>query len=84
MRLVPGPVGRLSFTEILDTSLKVSWEEPVDKNGIITGEDFVFSALFTHYSTDFFTFHIFYVVLFFVFYIDLKHETLRSQNNQTH
>ncbi|TRY87491.1 hypothetical protein DNTS_035314, partial [Danionella cerebrum] len=32
-----GPVGRLSFTEILDTSLKVSWEEPVDKNGIITG-----------------------------------------------
>ncbi|XP_073801026.1 protein sidekick-1 isoform X4 [Danio rerio] len=34
---IPGPVGRLSFTEILDTSLKVSWEEPVDKNGIITG-----------------------------------------------
>lgn len=40
--LVPGPVGRLSFTEILDTSLKVSWEEPVDKNGIITGEYLVF------------------------------------------
>ncbi|RXN03323.1 sidekick-1 isoform X2 [Labeo rohita] len=34
---IPGPVGRLSFTEILDTSLRVSWEEPVDKNGIITG-----------------------------------------------
>lgn len=34
---VPGPVGRLSFTEILDTSLRVSWEEPVEKNGIITG-----------------------------------------------
>uniref|UniRef100_A0A8C2PW60 Sidekick cell adhesion molecule 1a n=1 Tax=Cyprinus carpio TaxID=7962 RepID=A0A8C2PW60_CYPCA len=25
------------FTEILDTSLRVSWEEPVDKNGIVTG-----------------------------------------------
>ncbi|XP_047663711.1 protein sidekick-1 isoform X3 [Tachysurus fulvidraco] len=34
---IPGPVGRLSFTEILDTSLRVSWEEPVEKNGIITG-----------------------------------------------
>uniref|UniRef100_A0A8C2DXK3 Sidekick cell adhesion molecule 1a n=1 Tax=Cyprinus carpio TaxID=7962 RepID=A0A8C2DXK3_CYPCA len=34
---IPGPVGRLSFTEILDTSLRVSWEEPVDKNGIISG-----------------------------------------------
>ncbi|XP_036384090.1 protein sidekick-1 isoform X2 [Megalops cyprinoides] len=34
---VPGPVGHLSFTEILDTSLRVSWQEPVDKNGIITG-----------------------------------------------
>ncbi|XP_061455411.1 protein sidekick-1 isoform X4 [Rhineura floridana] len=33
----PGPVGHLSFTEILDTSLKVSWQEPVEKNGIITG-----------------------------------------------
>ncbi|XP_044047488.1 protein sidekick-1-like isoform X2 [Siniperca chuatsi] len=33
----PGPVRRLSFTEILDTSLKVSWAEPEDKNGIITG-----------------------------------------------
>ncbi|XP_056136412.1 protein sidekick-1-like [Lampris incognitus] len=33
----PGPVGHLSFTEILDTSLKVSWTEPEDKNGIITG-----------------------------------------------
>ncbi|XP_030646363.1 LOW QUALITY PROTEIN: protein sidekick-1 [Chanos chanos] len=33
----PGPVGHLSFTEILDTSLRVSWEEPVDKNGIILG-----------------------------------------------
>ncbi|XP_059414542.1 protein sidekick-1-like isoform X5 [Carassius carassius] len=34
---IPGPVGRLSFTEILDTSLRVSWEEPVNKNGIISG-----------------------------------------------
>nr|XP_023670687.1 protein sidekick-1 isoform X1 [Paramormyrops kingsleyae]XP_023670688.1 protein sidekick-1 isoform X1 [Paramormyrops kingsleyae] len=33
----PGPVGHLSFTEILDTSLRVSWQEPVDRNGIITG-----------------------------------------------
>lgn len=34
---VPGPVGHLSFTEILDTSLKVSWQEPGEKNGILTG-----------------------------------------------
>uniref|UniRef100_A0AAQ5ZPJ0 Sidekick cell adhesion molecule 1a n=1 Tax=Amphiprion ocellaris TaxID=80972 RepID=A0AAQ5ZPJ0_AMPOC len=34
----PGPVRHLSFTEILDKSLKVSWAEPEDKNGIITGE----------------------------------------------
>ncbi|XP_064171799.1 protein sidekick-1 [Anguilla rostrata] len=33
----PGPVGHLSFTEILDTSLRVGWLEPVDKNGVITG-----------------------------------------------
>ncbi|XP_028829120.1 protein sidekick-1 isoform X2 [Denticeps clupeoides] len=33
----PGPVGHLSFTEILDTSLRVSWQEPIDRNGIITG-----------------------------------------------
>ncbi|XP_041942102.1 protein sidekick-1 isoform X2 [Alosa sapidissima] len=33
----PGPVGHLSFTEILDTSLRVSWEEPTEKNGIISG-----------------------------------------------
>uniref|UniRef100_A0A7N8XS43 Sidekick cell adhesion molecule 1 n=1 Tax=Mastacembelus armatus TaxID=205130 RepID=A0A7N8XS43_9TELE len=33
----PGPVRHLSFTEILDTSLKVSWAEPEDKNGIIIG-----------------------------------------------
>ncbi|XP_039216202.1 protein sidekick-1 isoform X2 [Crotalus tigris] len=33
----PGTVGHLSFTEILDTSLKVSWQEPVERNGIITG-----------------------------------------------
>lgn len=30
-------MGHLSFTEILDTSLKVSWQEPLEKNGIITG-----------------------------------------------
>lgn len=34
----PGAVGHLSFTEILDTSLKVSWQEPQEKNGLITGE----------------------------------------------
>ncbi|XP_023585201.1 protein sidekick-2 [Trichechus manatus latirostris] len=34
---VPGPVGHLSFNEILDTSLKVSWQEPGEKNGILTG-----------------------------------------------
>uniref|UniRef100_A0A673TFD6 Sidekick cell adhesion molecule 1 n=1 Tax=Suricata suricatta TaxID=37032 RepID=A0A673TFD6_SURSU len=33
----PGAVGHLSFTEILDTSLKVSWQAPLEKNGIITG-----------------------------------------------
>ncbi|XP_076584593.1 protein sidekick-1 isoform X1 [Chaetodon auriga] len=33
----PGPVRHLSFTEILDTSLRVCWAEPEDKNGIITG-----------------------------------------------
>lgn len=35
--LEPGAVGHLSFTEILDTSLKVSWQEPLEKNGVITG-----------------------------------------------
>ncbi|KFV53129.1 Protein sidekick-1, partial [Tyto alba] len=35
----PGAVGHLSFTEILDTSLKVSWQEPIEKNGIITGKE---------------------------------------------
>ncbi|XP_055994092.1 protein sidekick-2 [Sorex fumeus] len=34
---VPGPVGHLSFSEILDTSLKVSWQEPGEKNGVLTG-----------------------------------------------
>ncbi|XP_030611677.1 protein sidekick-2 [Archocentrus centrarchus] len=33
----PGAVGHLSFTEILDTSLKVSWSEPSEKNGVLTG-----------------------------------------------
>uniref|UniRef100_A0A1A8HEA8 Sidekick cell adhesion molecule 2 n=1 Tax=Nothobranchius korthausae TaxID=1143690 RepID=A0A1A8HEA8_9TELE len=33
----PGAVGHLSFTDILDTSLKVSWEEPLEKNGFLTG-----------------------------------------------
>ncbi|XP_046708916.1 protein sidekick-2-like isoform X2 [Silurus meridionalis] len=33
----PSAVGHLSFTEILDTSLKVSWREPHEKNGILTG-----------------------------------------------
>ncbi|XP_037546465.1 protein sidekick-1 [Nematolebias whitei] len=33
----PGPVRQLSFTEILDTSLRVSWIDPEEKNGIITG-----------------------------------------------
>ncbi len=34
----PGAVGHLSFTEILDTSLKVSWRDPNEKNGVLTGE----------------------------------------------
>ena len=34
----PGPVRHLSFTEILDTSLRVSWAEPEDRNGIVTGK----------------------------------------------
>ncbi|XP_060058654.1 protein sidekick-2 isoform X2 [Erinaceus europaeus] len=34
---VPGPVGHLSFNDILDTSLKVSWQEPGEKNGRLTG-----------------------------------------------
>nr|XP_033817053.1 protein sidekick-2 isoform X2 [Geotrypetes seraphini] len=34
---VPGPVGHLRFSEILDTSLKVSWQEPLERNGILTG-----------------------------------------------
>ncbi|KAG8564833.1 hypothetical protein GDO81_012588 [Engystomops pustulosus] len=34
---VPGPVGSLSFDDILDTSLKVTWQEPSEKNGILTG-----------------------------------------------
>ncbi|XP_028264625.1 protein sidekick-1-like [Parambassis ranga] len=33
----PGPVRHLSFTEILDTSLRVSWAEPEDQNGIVIG-----------------------------------------------
>ncbi|KAJ8251409.1 hypothetical protein GJAV_G00221030 [Gymnothorax javanicus] len=33
----PGAVGHLSFTEILDTSLKVSWREPSERNGVLTG-----------------------------------------------
>uniref|UniRef100_A0A671WSF3 Sidekick cell adhesion molecule 2 n=1 Tax=Sparus aurata TaxID=8175 RepID=A0A671WSF3_SPAAU len=33
----PGAVGHLSFTQILDTSLKVSWSEPGEKNGVLTG-----------------------------------------------
>ncbi|KAK2817285.1 hypothetical protein Q5P01_025476 [Channa striata] len=33
----PGPVRHLSFTEIFDTSLRVSWSEPDEKNGIIIG-----------------------------------------------
>lgn len=31
-------MGHLSFSEILDTSLKVSWQEPGEKNGILTGK----------------------------------------------
>ncbi|KAJ3600310.1 hypothetical protein NHX12_031295 [Muraenolepis orangiensis] len=34
---IPGAVGHLSFTDILDTSLKVSWKEPQEKNGLLTG-----------------------------------------------
>jgi len=38
----PGAVGHLSFTEILDTSLKVSWREPNEKNGVLTGEILIY------------------------------------------
>lgn len=31
-------MGHLSFTEILDTSLKVSWQEPLERNGVIMGK----------------------------------------------
>ncbi|XP_070580081.1 protein sidekick-2-like isoform X2 [Ptychodera flava] len=34
---IPGPVGDLSFSEIYDTSLKVSWSPPEEINGILTG-----------------------------------------------
>ncbi|OCT58236.1 hypothetical protein XELAEV_18002425mg [Xenopus laevis] len=34
---VPGPVGHLSFDDILDTSLRVTWQEPSEKNGLLTG-----------------------------------------------
>ncbi|XP_025892646.1 protein sidekick-2 [Nothoprocta perdicaria] len=34
---VPGPVGHLSFGDILDTSLRVSWKEPAERNGVLTG-----------------------------------------------
>lgn len=37
--IAPGVVGHLSFTDILDTSLKVSWKEPQEKNGLLTGTD---------------------------------------------
>ncbi|KAG7262578.1 hypothetical protein CRUP_028010 [Coryphaenoides rupestris] len=36
---IPGPVRRLSFPEVLDTSVRVSWEDPADRNGIITVSD---------------------------------------------
>ncbi|XP_077980255.1 protein sidekick-2-like [Glandiceps talaboti] len=32
---IPGPVGDLSFSEIYDSSLKVSWSPPEEKNGIL-------------------------------------------------
>ncbi|XP_068119236.1 protein sidekick-2 isoform X4 [Hyperolius riggenbachi] len=34
---VPGPVGSLGFDDILDTSLRVTWQEPTEKNGILSG-----------------------------------------------
>ncbi|OCT60398.1 hypothetical protein XELAEV_18046417mg [Xenopus laevis] len=34
---VPGPVGHLSFDDILDTSLRVTWQEPDEKNGLLSG-----------------------------------------------
>lgn len=37
----PGAVGHLSFTDILDTSLKVSWKEPQEKNGLLTGDHYL-------------------------------------------
>lgn len=46
--IAPGAVGHLSFTDILDTSLKVSWKEPQEKNGLLTGN--FYSSL---YNNDF-------------------------------
>ena len=34
---VPGPVGSLSFDNILDTSLQVIWTPPTDLNGVLVG-----------------------------------------------
>ncbi|KAM9296045.1 protein sidekick-2 [Gastrophryne carolinensis] len=34
---VPGAVGSLGFADILDTSLRVTWHEPTEKNGVLTG-----------------------------------------------
>lgn len=41
----PGAVGHLSFTDILDTSLKVSWKEPQEKNGVLTGKQATLTRL---------------------------------------
>ncbi|XP_040186925.1 protein sidekick-2 isoform X1 [Rana temporaria] len=34
---VPGPVRSLGFDDILDTSLRVTWQEPAEKNGLLAG-----------------------------------------------
>lgn len=49
--IAPGAVGHLSFTDILDTSLKVSWKEPQEKNGVLTGNCVMLTCLLPIYES---------------------------------
>ena len=37
---VPGPVRDLLFDNVQDRSLRVTWSEPSEVNGILTGKEF--------------------------------------------
>ena len=37
MCVVPGPVSSLSYTITSNTSAKITWSDPTDLNGVITG-----------------------------------------------